>query len=91
MARIKVKLYATLKELLGFDTTMVQAEDIMEAIKKLVEKYPALKKEIVNENFSLKDNYIYLINGRNIVFLQGENTPFKEGDRLTIFPPVGGG
>jgi len=91
MAKVEVKLYATLQEILGIDTITVEAKDVMDAVKKLVEKYPELKKEIVNEDFSLKDDYIYLVNGRNIAFLQGGDTPLKDGDRITIFPPVGGG
>ena len=91
MAKVTVKLYATLKEILGFDTTYVEASNVKEAIEKLLKKYPKLKYEIVDDNLNLKDSYIYLVNGRNIAFLQGENTPLKEGDRLTIFPPVGGG
>jgi len=91
MAKVKVKLYATLKEILGFDTAYVEASNVKEAIEKLLREYPKLKYEIVDDNLNLKDRYIYLVNGRNIVFLQRENTPLKEGDRLTIFPPVGGG
>jgi len=88
---VEVKLYATLQKILGFDTTTVEAPNVIEAVKKLIEKYPLLKKEIVNEDFSLKGDYIYLVNGRNIAFLQGGDTPLKDSDRITIFPPVGGG
>ena len=91
MAKVTVKLYATLKEILGFDTAYVEASNVKEAIERLLREYPKLKYEIVDDNLNLKDRYIYLVNGRNIVFLQRENTPLKEGDRLTIFPPVGGG
>lgn len=91
MAKVTVKLYATLKEILGFDTTYVEANNVKEAIEKLLRKYPKLKDEIVDDNLNLKDHYIYLVNGRNIVFLQKENTILKEGDRVTIFSPVGGG
>ncbi len=91
MAKITVKLYATLKEMLGTDTLFIEATNVRDVIDKLTEKYPILKREIVNEDLSLKDDYIYLVNGRNIVFLQNEKTPLKNGDRVTIFPPVGGG
>jgi molybdopterin synthase sulfur carrier subunit len=91
MTKVEVKLYATLQKILGFDTTTVEAPNVIEAVKKLIEKYPLLKKEIVNEDFSLKGDYIYLVNGRNIAFLQGGDTPLKDSDRITIFPPVGGG
>ncbi|MCD6426978.1 MAG: MoaD/ThiS family protein [Caldisericaceae bacterium] len=87
----KVKLYATLKEIVGTDTTFVEGKTVKEVIENLIKKFPSLKKEIVNEDYSLKDDYIYLLNGRNIVFLQNENTPVEENDKVTIFPPVGGG
>ena len=91
MAKVKVKLYATLKEIMGKDTVFVEASNVQELIQSLIKEYPVLKNEIVNENLSLKDDYIYLVNGRNIVFLQNEQTLLKEGDKVTIFPPVGGG
>ncbi len=87
----KVKLYATLKEIAGRDTVFVKGNTVKEAIVNLVKEFPELKKEIVDENFNLKEDYIYLVNGRNIVFLQNENTPVSENDKLAIFPPVGGG
>ena len=91
MAKIKVKLYATLKEMIGRDTVFVEANTVRQVIEKLINEYPTLRREIVNDNLSLKDDYIYLVNGRNIVFLQKEDTHLNEGDKVTIFPPVGGG
>ena len=91
MGKVKVKLYATLKEIIGKDTVFVKAKNVKEVIENLIKLYPELSNVIVESNGKLKDDYIYLVNGRNIVFLQRENTALKDGDRVTIFPPVGGG
>ncbi len=91
MGKVKVKLYATLKEIIGKDTVFVEAKTVKEAIDNLIKLYPELSNVIIGKNGELKDDYIYLVNGRNIVFLQEKDTPLKEGDKLTIFPPVGGG
>ncbi len=91
MGKVKVKLYATLKEIIGKDTVFVEAKTVREAIDNLIKLYPELSNVIIENNENLKDDYIYLVNGRNIVFLQNEETPLKEGDKVTIFPPVGGG
>ena len=91
MGKIKVKLYATLRDKIGKDTIYINANNVREAIKELLNLFPSLKGEIVDENGKLKDDYIYLVNGRNIVFLQNEDTNLKDGDKLTVFPPVGGG
>lgn len=91
MAKIKIKLFLTLQKNISSDNNIVEASTMIEAVKELIKKYPLLKRELVNEDFTLKDDYIYLVDGRNIAFLQGENTTLKDGDRITIFPPIGGG
>jgi len=32
-----------------------------------------------------------LVNGRNVQFLQGNDTPLHDGDTVAFLPPVGGG
>ncbi len=32
-----------------------------------------------------------ILNGDNVLFLQGPRTPLKDGDELCFFPPIGGG
>ncbi|MFU2158389.1 MULTISPECIES: ubiquitin-like small modifier protein 1 [Caldisericum] len=91
MAKVKIKMYATIREKFKEGEVELDAETVIDAIRKLVEKYPILKNEVLDENDSLKNDYIYLVNGRNVEFLQKGNTPLKDGDKISIFPPVAGG
>jgi len=44
--------------------------------------------DIAGDNLELKDNYIYLMNKRNIVFLKGLDTLLRNSGRVAIFSPV---
>ena len=39
----------------------------------------------------LKRDYIYMLNGRSVEFLGKEDALLKDGDTLSLFPPIGGG
>lgn len=91
MAKVKIKMYATIREKFKEGEVAVVADTVIEAIKKLVEMHPELKEEVLDENFNLKNDYIYLLNGRNIEFLKKGETPIEDGDKISIFPPVAGG
>ncbi|MCD6419332.1 MAG: MoaD/ThiS family protein [Synergistetes bacterium] len=91
MGEVKVKFFATLRDKIGVEVVEVNANTFKDLVVRLVEMYPQLKGEIVDEDFSLRDDYIYLVNGRNIMFLGNEDTALKDGDAVAMFPPVGGG
>ena len=91
MAKVKIKMYATIREKFKEGEVVLDADTVIEAVRKLVELHPELKDEVLDENLNLKNDYIYLLNGRNIEFLNKGETPLKDGDKISIFPPVAGG
>lgn len=91
MAKITIKMYATIREKFKEEKVELAAPTVIIAIRSLVEKYPILKDEVLDENLDLKNDYIYLVNGRNVEFLEKGETPLKDGDKISIFPPVAGG
>jgi len=92
MATVTVKVFATIREKFGHDSVQISGSTFIEAIRKLVSEYPVLEGELLNEDVNhLKGDYIYLLNGRNIEYLDKEGTLIKDGDKISIFPPIGGG
>jgi len=85
-------MYTTLREVTGVKEITVEAKTVREAINKLLEKYGGeLRKALLDEKGNIKRIYTLLLDGRNIILLQGLDTPVKDGSTLHIFPPVGGG
>ncbi|MEF3244396.1 MAG: MoaD/ThiS family protein [Caldisericaceae bacterium] len=91
MANVIVKLFATLSEKVKKQSIEASGNTVIEVLRNIVKDYPELKNEILNENMELKEDYIYLLNGRNVHFLNGKDTTLKDRDKISIFPPVGGG
>lgn len=91
MATATVKGYLTIREIINHTSVQISDNTFIEVIKNLVLKYPELKSEILNEELNLKIDYIFLLNGRNIKFANKEQTLIKDGDEISIFPPIGGG
>lgn len=91
MAKVMVKVYATIREKFPQGSVEIEGNTLIEALRNLAEQFPEIKEEILDDSLKLKDTYIYLVNGRNSAFLQGEKTILKNGDKISIFPPVAGG
>ncbi len=90
---VKIKLFANLSEEAGKSEIEVSARDVHEALVELVNRSQPLEDEIFKSNDwkELSDDIIVIKDGRNITYLQGLETELKEGDKLSIFPPIGGG
>jgi len=90
---VKIKLFANLAEKAGQSEINVSAENVRDALKELIDEHPRLDDIIfkdTDEN-ELSDSITVIKDGRNITYLNGLETELKEGDKLSIFPPVGGG
>jgi molybdopterin synthase sulfur carrier subunit len=89
-----VKVYATLRMKIGQARIEVSAgpgDPVRKAITELLERYPVLAPDVMADEERLVDHVHIFLNGRNIRLLDGLDTVIQEGQRLDVFPPVGGG
>jgi len=93
---LKVKFYATFRELVGKKEIEVHGvKTVRELIDYLAKHYsPEIKKELLESpRISEKKpiDGMILVNGHNILHLNGLDTEIKDDDEVHIFPPAGGG
>ena len=90
---IQVVLFANLRKELDKDEFNLEGRDIGEILEELTCVYDSLQDHIYEDldEEKLKENIKILKNGRNIEFLDGLETDLQDGDKVAIFPLVGGG
>jgi molybdopterin synthase sulfur carrier subunit len=92
---VKVRIYGTLRAVVGgVKETEVQVSGPStagEILAQLVAAYPALRPKVLRGENELQGGVGLLVNGRSTRFLQGLDTPVREGDEVALFPPIGGG
>jgi len=70
---------------------LAEGADVMAALHTLVAKYPQVSSRIFTDRGDVHSYINVLKNGGNVRFQRGFETALKDGDHLTILPPVGGG
>jgi molybdopterin synthase sulfur carrier subunit len=88
-----VKYFATIRTYTGetarqFDNAPA---DLRELLTSLAQRYGAQFRRAVFTGDALSEAIIILVNGRNVLHLQGLNTPLAADDEVSIFPMVAGG
>jgi sulfur-carrier protein len=90
---ITVRYFATLRELFGGNEARVdaaRAPDVAGLLGVICDS-PERRDGLRQTSGSLRKDIVLLVNGRNIAFLAGLDTPLADGDAIDIFPPVFGG
>ncbi|MEM2970845.1 MAG: MoaD/ThiS family protein [Candidatus Bathyarchaeia archaeon] len=65
---------------------------LMEAIKKIVEEKPSLKRVLIDPELEdPRPNALILVNGKEINVLDGLETLLKDGDEVVFVPVIHGG
>ena len=68
-----------------------EGTDVEMAIRKWVRRHPLAQDRLFDEDDAIRRHINALINGGNVTLREGFGTKLKDGDRLTILPPAGGG
>lgn len=68
-----------------------EGADILAALHSLVTRHPHVRSRLFTASGEVHRYINTLINGGNASFKQGFHTTLRDGDHLTILPPVGGG
>jgi molybdopterin synthase sulfur carrier subunit len=89
---ITIRIPAPLRSLTGNAATVDgKGASIGECIDDLESRFGGLKERIYDESGELRRFINIYVNGEDIRFLSGLQTPLKDGDELSIVPAVAGG
>ncbi len=92
MARVRVKYFATLREMTGKREEEIQAKTVRDLLDSLISKYGTkLEKELFEIGEKIPGYYQIMVNGLNIRAFKNLDTELKDGYVVAILPPVGGG
>jgi len=90
-----VKFYATLRNIVGEKAVDIPVEHgvtAKELLDAIIAKFPALERELFQEDGRLYGHVHMFINGRDVQFYDEKlDVKIKPEDVITIFPAVGGG
>lgn len=89
---MKVKYFAYIRDYTGSKEIEINhCKTLRELLLKLCGKYGKKFENKIFKGESLSNEVIILVNGRNIVHLQGLDTLLSPEDEISIFPVVAGG
>jgi MoaD family protein len=86
-----IRLFAELRRFAGASEVTVQGSTVGEALNALSQSLGDAARRKLLPDGQRPQELIVLLNGRNVQFLGGLDTPVAESDRIAIVPVVGGG
>ncbi len=92
---VEVRYYAIMRELAGkrFERVVLpEGSSVRDLIDLLVKRYgEGFERYIYDGEKRLRSYLSYMLNGVNVNSLKGLETPLRDGDILSLLPPIGGG
>ena len=89
---ITIRIPAPLRSLTGnVQTVDGNGAHVGECIDDLEGRFPGIKERICDSGSELRRFINIYVNGEDIRFLSGLQTPVKDGDEVSIVPAVAGG
>lgn len=90
--KLKVKLFANFREVTKKKEVEVNVEGntVRDVVSALMHDYPNLEPLMLTGQ-DIKPYVNILLNGKSVRDQEGLDSKVKEGDDITVFPPVSGG
>jgi len=90
-----VHFYATLRQVIGQKSVELDMPDgatVRDLVQEMLTRFPALKRELFDEEGNMFAHVHIFVNGRDAPFLEHAlDTEVKSEDAIGVFPAVGGG
>ncbi len=89
---VTVRIPTPLRKLTNeLDVVSGDGGTLLACIDSLEQQYPGLKERLCDEGGELRRFVNVYVNGEDVRFQQGLQTPLKPGDEVSIVPAVAGG
>ena len=89
---VKVRIPTPLQRITnGQGEVACEGTTVTELLTNLERRYPGIKARICDETGKLRRFVNVFVNEEDIRFLQGDQTPLKDGDDVSIIPAIAGG
>lgn len=90
-----MRFFTTLREITGKKEESVEFSkpaNVESLLKQLSKKYGKdFDDYVFDELGNVRGHLQFLLNGQSVTTLKGLKTRLKDGDKLAVLPPVGGG
>lgn len=84
-----IRIHSTLRQQAGLRALAIDPPTpptVLAALAALSVRLPSLSPSLFDESGQVRATLVVFCNGRQIVFLQGLQTPLAPGDTLDLFP-----
>ena len=89
---VKVLIPTPLQKFTGNQATLdCSGSSVAELLESLEQSFPGIKSRLCDEQGQPRRFLNLYVNSEDIRFLEGTDTPLKEGDEVSIVPAVAGG
>ena len=89
---IKVRIPTPLQKLTGNQSEVsAKGSSLKEILTDMERQFPGIKERLYDEKGSLRRFINFYVNNEDVRFLEGESTPVKEGDEVSVVPAIAGG
>jgi len=73
------------------DMVECEADSVSQLVESLEQQWPGMKNRLCDESGQIRRFVNVFVNSEDIRFLQGRDTPLRDGDEVSIVPAIAGG